>query len=369
MKLICKFLVGFVGLLSISQMAFADIEPKSPSKSKKPMYREITPNAGPRVVYGWDVFLTANFLWWKAKQSGLIYGTTGLFRPAQTTTDASRFLPRGREAQVKYDWDSGFKAGAGLNFWHDGWDVYSQYTWLHTDGSSSISRQDNVVLPFILTGGALNNTETLITDSAQSHANLHFNVVDLELGRNFYISQFLTLRPHIGCKGTWQNQSWRTNYISNNFLLNLQEGSAISVSGPYRTHHNNKYYGVGFRFGIDTAWHFTSNWSIFGDIAWTAMWSRYRLLRRDAIHNNLTAQKYLIYNTRSNFYDIKFIGELQAGLRFDIWFSDDRYHLQVQAGWEEQLWINHMTFIQFATNPAYYDMTTQGLTAMLRFDF
>ena len=365
MKAKFKTLLGIFGLLCISQAAFAaaDSTTGGSSKPRKPMYREITPNAGPRVAYGFDIFLTADFIYWRTKQNGMTYASTGTL----TTAPAVPFsnLENGREAQLTYDWDPGFKAGAGLNFWHDGWDIYLEYTWLHTDGSSSIGRPDGIVPSYTLPSYAL-VTQNIIANEANSRSHLHFNVIDLELGRNFYVSQFLMLRPHIGFKGTWQNQDWRTRY----YLTGMQIEN-IPLTGPYRMHHHNKYYGVGFRTGIDMAWHFTTNWSIFGDVAWTAMWSRYRLIRHDTIDdsNNSTGEKQRNVNTRSNFYDVKFIGEFQIGLRFEMWFADDRYHFQVQAGWEEQVWINHMTFINGLSPTPYFDLTTQGLSAMLRFDF
>ncbi|MCB1084138.1 MAG: autotransporter outer membrane beta-barrel domain-containing protein, partial [Simkania sp.] len=367
MKAKFKTLLGIFGLLCISQMAFAatDSSSSGSSKPRKPMYREITPNAGPRVAYGYDIFLTADFIYWKAKQSGMSYATTGIL----TQAPAAPFEPleNGHDAQVKYDWDPGFKAGAGLNFWHDGWDIYIEYTWLHTDGSDSIARPNGVIPAFTLPPNVIDG-DILNGNSARSKGHLHFNVIDLELGRNFYISQFLMLRPHVGFKGTWQNQDWRTRYDSNDLQLRVQQGNPIPLSGPYRMHHHNIYYGVGFRTGIDMAWHFTTNWSIFGDVSWTAMWSRYRLVRHDTVDDDATGEKQRNMNTRSNFFDVKFIGEFQIGLRFEMWFADDRYHFQIQAGWEEQVWINHMTFINGISPSPFFDLTTQGGTAMVRFD-
>jgi len=368
MKAKLKLLLGLFGMLCMSQGAFANVDSSSSSssKSRKPMYREITPNAGPRVAYGIDVFLTADFIWWKTKQSGMTYATTGVLSEPPATPFQT--LNNGRDAQVKFDWDPGFKAGAGLNFWHDGWDVYLQYTWLHTDGSNTIGRLNGTIPSFALPPLVFDGT-VLAADSAFSRSNLHFNVVDFELGRNFYVSQFLMLRLHVGFKGTWQNQDWRTRYSSRNLSLIVSQGNPVPLTGPYRMHHQSKYYGIGMRAGIDTAWHFTTNWSIFGDFAWTAMWSRYRLKRHDTVDDTNAGEKQRNVNVRSNFYDVKFIGEFQVGLRFEMWFSDDRYHIQIQAGWEEQVWINHMTFINLSNPAPYFDLTTQGLTAMVRFDF
>lgn len=363
MKTKLRILFALFGVLSIGQGAFADVDTKSSSKPRRPVYREITPNAGPRVAYGADVFLTADFIWWKAKQAGLTYATTGALQNPSTAFES---LGRGRDAQVSYNWDPGFKVGAGLNFWHDGWDVSSEYTWLHTDGSNSIQGAPGAIPSMDFPSAAISGGTPY---ESSSRSTLHFNTLDLELGRNFYVSQFLMLRPHFGFKGTWQNQDWRTRYFAGDYQLTLASNTHETLSGPYRVHQKSKYYGVGIRAGLDTAWHFTTNWSLFGDISWTAMWSRYRLKRQDTVDDKLTGEKQRNFNTRSNFYDIKYVGELHFGLRWETWFSDDNYHIQLQAGWEEQIWINHMTYIQVGTPAPYFDLTLHGLTVMLRFDF
>ncbi len=33
--------------------------------------------------------------------------------------------------------------------------------------------------------------------------------------------------------------------------------------------------------------------------------------------------------------------ELALGLRWDTWWSDNSWHLRLQAGWEEQVWFAH----------------------------
>lgn len=370
MKAKISLFLCMIGMLGLSQTAFALSTSNSTTSSstRKPMYREITPNAGPRVAYGIDMFVTADFLYWKTRQDGSVYGLAGVFNGAPTPAEAFDRLSSGREAEVKFGWDPGFKAGAGLNFWHDGWDVYGEYTWIHGHGSDSIARDNGIIPETPLPGSVTDGI--LFADRAESRSSLHFNVFDLELGRNFYVSQFLMLRPHIGFKGTWQRQDWKTRYFSpGDFEIEITNGAPVAITGPYRLRQKSKYYGVGIRTGLDTAWHFTTNWSIFGDMAWTAMWSRYLLKRKDVVSDETTEQKRVAIDSNSRFYDVKYIGELQLGLRFEMWFLDDRYHIQIQAAWEEQVWINHMKFIAGLATSSFFDLTLHGLTAKIRFDF
>jgi len=356
-----KIILSFLTILAICQQGFAD-----PNASSKPLSHEVTPYAGPHTTSTVNLYFTADFLWWKAKQAGMVYATNGVLTQVPTAAQSFQPLNSGHNGLVNYDWDPGFKVGAGYKFWHDNWDLYAEYTWLHTDGSDSLERQNGLTPNFPLPEPV---AQEEIANRATSRAHLRFNVIDLELGRNFYLSPQLTMRPHFGFKGTWQTQDWRTRYFSSFLRIQPNQGNTIPLTGPYRMHHHNRYYGVGIRAGFDTAWHFTYQWSLFGDIAWTAMWSNYRLRRHDTVDDTTTGQKRRAINIHTSFYELKYVGELQIGLRFETWFADNSYHFQIQVGWEEQIWINHMSYIGTSNPIPYFDLTLHGLTLMTRFDF
>jgi hypothetical protein len=180
-------------------------------------YREITPNAGPRVTAGADVFLTANFIWWKVVQEGTSYAISGVNLGAAPASDPYIAVSKGKKKSIGEDWAPGFKVGIGLNLNHDGWDLYAQYTWLHAKKhSSSLSLKApagteaiNGILPLdrlpelaVEGGGIIGYGNRAFAKSASASWAHHLNVIDLELGRNFYLSQYLTMRPYIGFKGT-----------------------------------------------------------------------------------------------------------------------------------------------------------------------
>jgi hypothetical protein len=324
-------------------------------------YREITPNAGPRVAHGADVFITADFIYWKAVQEGTDVGTTG----GVVSSDNSSLVnaSRGTIRSVGNAWASGFKVGLGLNLFHDGWDLYSQYTWLQPDNSTGLTH----TLPIETSTLSLGYT------SASAHWSFHFNTLDLELGRNFYLSQFLTMRPFIGLKGTWQKQDTRSHYYNTN---GFDVASSVNITGPYNVHQRNHVWGLGTRGGFDISWYLSKNWSVFGNMAWTALWTNYtKLTRKDTVDNtdgtgngNSPVQVNL---ARNNYYTVRWIGESELGLRWETWFSDDNYHFAVQAGWEEQVWLNWSTPLPEAGIRAsnWKNLNFQGLNLKLRFDF
>lgn len=328
--------------------------------------RQITPNAGPRVANGADVFITADFIWWKAVQDGTQYGMNGLKTNATPAT-AYDSVGKGKAKQVAEAWAPGFKVGLGLNLSHDGWDLYAEYTWLRPDNSNSIS--GNVVGQTLGAGGQTGPFADV--DKASARWDLDFNVIDIELGRNFYLSQFLTMRPFIGLKGTWQDQSVKLRYEATDFELAPQIiGQGVPVTGPYRSRWHTDTWGLGVRGGFNIAWYMSKSWSFYGDLAFSAVWANYHnVSRKDRLDDSITNTSTTLINTDDdNFYSVKYVGELELGLRWETWFYDDNYHIAIQLGWEEQVWVNWGHFVEFV-DEKWHDLNLHGLNLKFRFDF
>ncbi|NGX51219.1 MAG: hypothetical protein K1060chlam2_01081, partial [Chlamydiae bacterium] len=319
MKLNLKQILPIAGLMSIFLFtsAFADNgQQKSTMQQSKSgqgtyqrgTYREITPEAGPRVTRGAEVFITADFIWWKTVQEGSSYATSGFQNFARTNRDA----PRGKVAEVGEDWSPGFKIGLGYHLPHDGWDLYAEYTWLHAEDHNtlSVAHDDANSIQFHIEPTTDLPGFDFLPTSAHAHWHLHFNVIDLELGRNFYLSEFLTMRPFIGLKGTWQEQDYRIRF---RLVDNL-----ITEEGPYRVFNHNDLWGIGVRNGFKTSWYMAKNWSLYGELAWTTMWTDYNDIRRkDTLtdfDDNTTIDQ---FNTHyDHHYSVKYIGELELGARW-----------------------------------------------------
>ncbi|MCB1117245.1 MAG: hypothetical protein KDK50_01545 [Chlamydiia bacterium] len=305
----------------------------------------ITPNAGPRVCMGADVFVTADFILWTYRQEGMEFAMTG-----STGTVTSQ----GRVFEPSFGLEPGFKVGLGLNLGHDGWDVFAEYTWLTTNATRKV--RDNNTMTNLWNGGSQAQVLTGSWDS-------DFNVIDLELGRNFFVSQYLTLRPHYGLKGSWQSQDFKVISDVNNILT----GNLLSR----RTMKQGfDYWGIGIRTGMDTAWHFTKCWSIYGNFALSALWSGFDIDRKDETFNNTNGVTTQNVNTENDFKTVLPVLEIALGLRWEMWFSNDDYHFGIDAGWEEQVWWGMNRYIVLSQPQRDNgDLTFQGLTLKFRFDF
>jgi hypothetical protein len=325
---------------------------------QEPEHQLITPPAGPFLHNGYNVFLTGEFLWWKGIQEGLRYATSGVLIQRGTTLSSS-----GKSHSVHYPWKPGFRVGIGFYPKHDGWDIYTRYTWFHSSSTDRGQSADGNMVPNGVTIRGLTNASINGVTSARSNWDLHYNTVDLELGRNFFLSRFLAARLFFGPRGIWINQDWNTRYISSQITF----GNGPSLAGTVTTNQDQESWGVGIRMGFNGTWTFYKGFSIVSDASFSGVWIDYDITRRDRI-SQTTGGSATTANIKSDPDTIIANIDLMLGLRGEWWFQQDRYHITAQLGWENQVWINYGHFISY-NGCSNGDLSFCGLTAKLRFDF
>jgi len=377
-----------LGILSLSTAMVAadqtqqmDKNPPMPMGVTSQPTGVITPPVAPTVQNGADVFLTADFIYWKVDQAGLGYANSA-YKPAASTT-YSQVVNGAKQHSTGSKYDPGFKVGLGLQFEHDGWDLYAQYTWL-SNGKARDSKSNTDSNEFLhAESGYIATFAPISSSTPLSHASgtyqTNFNVVDLEMGRNFFVSRYMTLRPHFGLKGSFIHSRFNQSFTYANALpTNVANGVAFQTTWPaafkFETVKSaQRSYGIGIRAGLDPVWHFTRSWGMYGKLAVTA---QYTYNRVDAIDMAYLANSNGTKNStsgtqlariRGSSHQITPIIELGLGLTYMTWFYDESYMFDIQAGWEEQVWINYGKYY----NAASYDgnLSLQGFTLKFGFHF
>ena len=69
-------------------------------------------------------------------------------------------------------------------------------------------------------------------------------------------------------------------------------------------------------------------------------------------------------NTPKTYYSCHSVQEVELGLKYDCYFSEDQYHLSIQAGWDTQIW---STWAMLDDRVS--DLSFMGLNVKARFDF
>jgi len=316
----------------------------------------INPQGRPQIKDGADLFLFGDLLYWNAHENGLNYAV-----------EKEGDLNNLDDAEVKNihgKWNFGFRAGIGYNTPHDGWDL--RLTWLRfMDNGGRKAKNKDGLYPIMASA-----SDTFLSDAtaakARSRWNVNLNQIDLDLGREFFVSKWLTMRPHVGVRTDWIHQKWTGKY--SHFISSLASGSAMDVK--FKDH----WYGIGLEGGLDTQWGLGNGWSIFGNLT-TAILYGFHDLKLDEETKNRGVE--------TDFADLEQtyrvshpILDLQMGLRWDNMFDGDRYHLGVQIGWEHHIYFSQNQFQKFYDNlragsfvSNQGDLTFQGWTFSARFDF
>src|SRR3972149_2227392 len=290
-----------------------------------------TANYHPK-AYGEGFFVTGDFLWWQEDQDGLEYAVV-----TDVYTGPESVYNHGRVKEIGFEWGPGFRVGLGYNLPWDGWDLYANWTHFHKDSHSHVSApSDKNVSPV---WSAYLNTPKNRASEASAHYGLTYNILDLELGRNFFASHSLSLRPFIGIRGAWIDQDVRYKY---------EDLEVVFPSQGKDLHNklNNDFNAGGFRAGFNTTWHFTRNWGIFGNISAALMYGEFHVSQKikgpllSGLIEELIDQKEEIDLVRGNL-------ELGAGLLWEAYFSKGRYHLALTAAYEVLQWFSQNQLIQF----------------------
>jgi hypothetical protein len=325
----------------------------------------INPPARPQVKHGADLFITADLLCWQAHEDGL-----PLFVENKST---SSNLTNSKAVGLNWDWNAGCRVGIGYNVPHDGWDL--SLTWLHFNTQANRYQKagsNQILWPSLTHPAELIGSSPSIGgggfQKTKAHWAMNLNQLDLDLGREFYVSKWLTLRPHVGLRNAWLNQHMKVSY---NRLSNGAGSFTSGIDDQIKMRTN--FWGLGLETGLDTQWGLGCGWSIYGDASFAFLYGFHEPDRTDELSNGI---KFKWVNMDWSFRGTRAIADLELGLRFDAWTDDERVHFRVQAGWEHHCYFNQNQFIHFVDNSAIGnfvgnqgDLTLQGWTLSARLDF
>ncbi len=294
----------------------------------------------------------------------------------------------GANQELAFKWNWGFRVGLGYEFDHDQWDTDIYYTWFVNNAASGSTSQTAFTTPAGGSAVSLNSnlapaTPATVT-SGTATTKLNFNVLDWELGRAFYVSNAISLRPHVGVKGAW---------------IKLTEGETFaSTAAPatFSVSSETKSWEVGPSAGINSNWYFgcantmgpkgevkdRPSFSIFGDVSGALMYGHFKntYTATGATAAGAASGGFTASNLNRNLMVPVLTGVL--GLAWDMCFDCDKMHLGIRAGYELQYWFrqnqrfsnfNDGSFGTLPGAPRYTrttgDLALQGLTIDVRFDF
>lgn len=311
----------------------------------------INPPARPTQKDDWGAYITVDPLLWQAHVNGLGFAVK---------TDTSSVPVRVRN--LHFDWDWGFRAGLGLNLPYDGWDLFLDWTRVHNHAHKTTHADTGeTLLPSRVSANAIKSS---IAQKSEARWRSKLNIIDLDLGREFFVSKWLTLKPFAGIRTMWLHQKFNANY------------SNINDPNTVFAHQKCKYWGLGIHTGLNTQWGLGEGWSIFANTAFSNLYGFFSVRHEDASFNSATNVTTIALNEGSHERIGRVINDNTLGIRYDYMFCDDRYHFGVDLFWELHMFFGQNQFLLnvddtakgiFIANQG--DFTAQGFGVRLRFDF
>lgn len=338
--------------------------------------RPINPSVNPRVREP-DVNVFGAAFFWNAHEDGLEFVVENEVPPSQfqgNLVDADYKNPH-------FSWNWGFKVGAGYGMQRDGWDIDILWTHFQTHAKKNVQADSDTTLLPLWSGFASTAGGTLTATNANAHWKLHLDLIDLELGREFWTSKWLTLRPFVGLRGVIIHQKYNITHqggswgIAPNFLTN-------------KVHLKDYFKGIGIRAGLNTEWELGWGFSAFGNAAVSIIYGRFNV--KDKEKNYTAAAPFTsseVVDTEDHFRASRAITDLALGLQWRDNFWKDRLGLTVALGWENHLFFNQNEFYsvnrvgstasaglpnntgQNVFDQRKGDLSTQGWTLSVQFDF
>ena len=167
-------------------------------EQKKEGCNRVTPPARPDVRDGADLFITADALYWKAEEDGLEF--------VEKQFEDIAFPPNytnGKILNPHFDWNWGFRVGLGYNTPHDGWDLYLNWVRFKSRGheDAEVNPPAGIASQTLFASNGFDMNDGGNSDDvqrAETDWHLKLNLLDFELGREFFVSKWLTLRPFAG---------------------------------------------------------------------------------------------------------------------------------------------------------------------------
>ncbi len=397
-------LVTFTSLLSADDMQMqankkqSDMNKKQTDNSRKmscccpeDMDVAYTPNAScysPMDCGVGNWFITGSALYWNAAEDGLEYV---LVDNDNAGGDDLSTIVDGEMQHLSFKWDWGFKVGLGYNFEHDGWDLYANWTWFRTHGRHSHGDEEgedcdgdsvpSTAVLFPLYSDLGTTDDQLTASDAHATGHLRLNIVDLELGRAFYTSKWLTLRPHMGLRAAWIKQKHDFYYDGTN-----SDYPVVDATNDVAAMKNN-FWGLGVRGGLDSRWGIGCGFSFYGNLAISILYGRFSVGINENIDVSGSCEDDVLTGV-TNFTDglrcSRAATDLALGFMYEHCFqrgcapNKSDVHMALSIAWEHHIFFNQnqlwrVTRPSSDHNQAFGhergDLTFQGWTFSARFDF
>lgn len=236
----------------------------------------------------------------------------------------------------------GFRVGVG----HQGnWDTTLYYTQYYT--STHDTAVGSLTSTFLGAKSIEKKHEDFFFSSGTVEQTIHFNMFDWDLGKQFQVDQWLTLKPIVGIKGGWIDQFIMTNFTG-------------SISTTEKS--KNNFNGIGPKAGIESVFTvFNKNnleINLIANFTSSYLWGIWSI--SDVLHDSLH-DSYIVETPDRNVGALVFEGVLGAGLSYK--------QFSMKLCYEINDWFDQFQIFDDGTGEHNNDLILQGVTLGFAYRF
>lgn len=262
-----------------------------------------------------------------------------------------------------------FRLALGYNTNFDGWDLKLTYTRFIYKTSTASARFNEFNMRYNTPPPA----QTSGLDTRQGPniqiLNYKYNLLDLDLGRMYKISQRLSAKPFIGLRSLWfkTENGVEDNYQTRPRVNIVTVDSQIIYFSSYL---------IGMKTGCDGIWRLSKEFSIVGNLTLSTLVNSHKttlIQDRPTAFSTVDMQPFNwggFYqdSARKSTTFLTTNLDLSLGLGWDKNFADDKYHLGLNFSYEQHSYWT-MNNSEWAQTGGDLSFNLQGIALGARLDF
>ena len=337
----------------------------------------------------WDVFASGSFIYWQPilenMDLGFIFSAEHEYGPI---------------FNMKFRYKPGFKVALGMLFDRDNWSGWAEYTRFHGHYTHAASVGLDAGLQLMQLHPELISFTGPVFDLHRKWG-LNMDLLDLLMGRDYYVGTKLSFNTYFGARAAWIRQTLSdffsdptalilTGTIGGIIVTSDAGGGGGGGGGPTplrdegTVSQNTRSWGVGPRIGTDLKWDLGYDFRLVGNAAGDLLYTRYTRLKTNSTvitvqadeDENIETITTTLRTLQKNLAFLRAHVELEMGLGWGTYFGANQWHFDLEATYGFQVYFNQNMFRLYFNGSApgvsfvpCGDLFIHGLNLTARFDF
>ena len=285
---------------------------------------------------------------------------------------------QGRMKYMDFGWDWGVRVGLGHYFERDGWDLGATYTYFQTNDSQHVYTD-------FLTYDEITESNASGRTRGGFSGRVTLNEVDVLLGKDYFISHYVSLHPTVGIEAVWLDQKYKLS--TSNYINALQTSIPVEGTLDSHSHERTKVFGIGPRLGIDANIFFYNHFKMLGAASLGLLQGYYKVTEYQDFAINPTNSEPVLtdIDLKGNMHRLFPHGRMLLGLAWSDMLKNGKYRLEVSGAYEvNYFWRANQDLDEMNSSPSIpvfsapfrlimkrlsEDMAFYGVTFKIKLDF